>query len=249
MLGHASLNISFLLYLVVYIPQVLHNRRLTNIAQLSLVMHFLLYTSYFFDLLYGMASHFQWQYQTVSVVGLSLIILQHFQLTHYFRVTKRFFLMATNLIILTLTLLGLYYFFVSCQRTLNPQTILVIGSIARFCSLTYCLPQLLKNRFLKSAHAISIRFIYLNLTLAILDTISSWCLDWGWPNKLASPLTVFIMVMMKMQIKAYSSRKQSEYHVKPDQDEFHHRHHVSQTMTQTLPLQEHKLPAQEMLQP
>ena len=114
-------------------------------------------------------------------------------------------LVSTNLIILTGTFIGLYYFFIPCEATLNAQTIGLIGSIARLCSLTYCLPQVVKNRMLKSTHAISIRFIVLNLMLAILDTASAWCLNWGWPNKLASPLTVLIMSAMLVQVRHYSA--------------------------------------------
>jgi uncharacterized protein with PQ loop repeat len=208
LIGNTTLNISFFLYLVVYIPQVLHNRHSSNIAQLSLVMHLLLYTSYCFDLIYGVASHFQWQYKTVSVVGLSLIMLQHLQLTNYFLIKKMPLLVATNVIVLTSTFVGIYYFFIPYEATLNTQTIAIIGSIARLCSLTYCLPQVVKNRMLKSTHAISIRFIVLNLMLAMLDTSSAWCLNWGWPNKLASPLTVLIMSAMLVQVRQYSYRTQ-----------------------------------------
>ena len=203
LLGNTSLNISFLLYLILYIPQVLHNRQSTNIEQLSLVMHFLLLTSYCFDLMYGVASDFQWQYKTVSVVGLSLVMLQHLQLTHYFFSKKSFFLVTTNMVIIPVILLVIYYFLVPCQGTIDAQAILIIGSISRLCSLFYCLPQLRKNKILKSTQAISIRFLYLNLTLAILDTISSWCLNWGWPNKLASPVTILIMTTMLIQIRQY----------------------------------------------
>lgn len=205
LIGNTSLNISFVLYLVLYIPQVLHNRQSTNIAHLSFFMHFLLLACYFFDLMYGIASDFQWQYKTVSVVGLSLILVQHLQLTHYFITKKNFLLMTTNIIILTTIGLGLYYFFILSKGNIDAQTILIIGSLSRICSFCYSLPQLIKNKKLKSTQAISIRFIYLNLTLATLDTISAWCLNWGWPNKLASPVTMLLMVIMLTQVKQYAA--------------------------------------------
>ena len=203
-IGNISLNISFFLYLILYLPQIIHNRQSTHIAHLSLSTHFLLYLSYCFDLFYGVANHLPWQYKTVSFVGLSLVIVQHLQLTQFLFRKKAFFSIYFNLFCFGLTILGNYYFFVRCHGELTEQITLIVGSIARFCGLIYCLPQVLKNKRSQSATAISTPFVYLNLCLALLDMISAWCLDWGWPNKLASPLTIIIMLTILFQIKHYA---------------------------------------------
>lgn len=206
-IGSVSLNISFVIYLIVYIPQIIHNQKVTNLVQLSLWLHLLLYVSYAFDLLYGFSSHLPWQYKTVSVVGLSLVSIQHAQLTRLFINKPLLFQSIGFVCVFIMMAIVIFCFFICYHGTVNPQTTLVFGSIARFCGFIYCLPQLIKNAYLKTSAAISTPFIYLNLSLALLDTISAWCLDWGWPNKLAAPASIFLMMVMLWQIKHYGSKR------------------------------------------
>lgn len=205
-IGSLSLNISFVLYLILYLPQIIHNRRSANIAQLSLNLHLLLYSSYFFDLCYGFAKHLSWQYKTVSVIGLMLVGLQHVQLIRFFILSQRQFLAKLSLVFLVFNFMAIYYFFKVMQGVLPDQMILIFGTIARVSGLMYCLPQIIKNKTTQSAKALSTQFLRLNLTLAVLDTISAWCLDWGWPNKLAAPMSVLLMIIMLAQIKKYNYR-------------------------------------------
>ena len=209
LIGSISLNISFILYLILYIPQIVHNRKSTNIAQLSLSLHLFLYSSYFFDLCYGFSSHLPWQYKTVSIIGLLLVGIQHIQLMRFFIINRYTLLARLSGIFLVLNFIAIYYFFEIKNGVLAPQTTLLFGTIARVSGLIYCLPQILKNKVSKSANALSLHFLYLNLTLALLDTISSWCLDWGWPNKLAAPVNIVIMLIMINQIKKYNRAPQS----------------------------------------
>jgi len=202
-IGNISLNISFILYLIVYIPQIIHNRISQNIAQLSLWLHTLLYLSYSFDLVYGFSSQLPWQYKVVSIVGLSLVMLQHLQFLNFFIHQRALSLAKLNIGFLIFNLVLLYYFFGIAHGKVGVQTTAIFGTIARLCGLIYCLPQIIKNKYSQSGNAISVHFLYLNLTLAILDTISSWCLDWGWPNKLASPLNGIMMIIILWQAKKY----------------------------------------------
>ena len=203
-IGTISLNISFVLYLLVYIPQIIHNQKVTNLAQLSLSLHFLLFLSYSFDLFYGFSSHLPWQYKTVSTVGLSLVMVQHVQLIKFFSDRQFLFLKKICISILLLNFIGIYYFFIVKQSVLNTNNTLLVGIVARICGLIYCFPQIIKNKISKSANAISLKFIYLNLVVALLDTLSSWSLDWGWPNKLAAPMNIVIMLTMLCQAKKYA---------------------------------------------
>ena len=208
-LGHISLNIAFILYLIVYIPQIIHNQKVTNIAQLSLGLHFLLFSSYFFDLFYGFSSHLPWQDKTVSIVGLLLVTVQHLQLIKFF-ICKRLVLFAkVSCALLLLSIVGTYYFFIMKDDMLDENTTLIMGTFARICGLIYCIPQIVKNKQSKSSDAINIQFIYLNLVLALLDTTSSWCLNWGWPNKLAAPMNVTMMLMLLLQFKWYEDKAQT----------------------------------------
>ncbi|MDP3561213.1 MAG: PQ-loop repeat-containing protein [Legionellaceae bacterium] len=202
-IGSTTMNISFALYFIVYIPQILHNQKPQNIAQLSLWLHFLLYISCFFDLLYGVTNRLPWQYQIVSTVTLTLVSIQHLQLINYFMHQQRALLVSILTAVLIFNLALLYCFFKLAHGVLDTKIVFVIGVIARLFGIVYCLPQLMKNNVLKAANGMSTYFIYLNLSLALLDTISSWCLDWGWPNKIAAPINIVIMLSILWQTKKY----------------------------------------------
>jgi uncharacterized protein with PQ loop repeat len=205
MIGTISLNISFVFYLLVYLPQILHNRKSNHISSLSMGMHFILYSSYCLDLLYGFSCDLQWQYKTVSVVSLTLLVIQHIQITCHYHTQKKWLLFNFNLIFIFTAGVSIVYFFTVYQASVSELTSQIIGYLSRAGFLIYTLPQIMKNRALKSANAISIKFIYLSLTLSMLDMTSAWCLDWGWPNKLGSPLTMSLMLIMLLQIKKYNS--------------------------------------------
>ena len=80
MLGQISLNLSFLMYMFLYLPQLIHNQKQTNLAELSKWMHLTLYLGYSLDLVYGFGNNLPWQYRTVSAIGWVLLTIQHFQL-------------------------------------------------------------------------------------------------------------------------------------------------------------------------
>lgn len=207
LIGTICLNIAFVLYLLVYLPQIIHNRHSKYIANLSLNMHFILYIGYILDLFYGFSSHLQWQYRAVSMVGLTLLTVQHLQITHYFWTNRNQVIVNVNLLFLFSSGMSIFYFFVVEDSVCSEQTTLLIGYMSRICFLLYTLPQIIKNKTLKSANAISIQFIYLNLTLAVLDLIAAWCLNWGWPNKLGSPIMVCLMLIMLLQMKKYAPKQ------------------------------------------
>lgn len=213
-LGVMTLNCSFILYLCVYIPQVIHNRTSNNLVNLSANMHAILYLGYLLDLFYGFSQHLQWQYKTVSIVGLTLLIMQHLQITRYSWQRKNRLNTIFAMLALLATTTVLLYFFIIKQAMFSNETTVIIGYLARACFLLYTLPQILKNHALKVANAFSIRFIYLNLLVSILDMISAWCLNWGWPNKLAAPFTVTLMLLLLTQIKKFSpeARNDSQPH-------------------------------------
>jgi hypothetical protein len=203
-IGNISLNISLVLYFIVYIPQIVHNRQSKHIEQLSVYLHFILYLCYIFDLIYGFVDHLPWQYRAVSCVGLLLVTVQHLQLIHFFMHKQLVLLKRLCIIFLVIILIAICSFFMIPHHALNYQSILALGIAARGLGIVYCLPQIIKNKRLKSANAISTYFIFLNLSLAILDTLSAWCLGWGWPNKIAAPINIMMMLTMLFQIKKYS---------------------------------------------
>lgn len=182
-----------MLYLGVYVPQIRHNRHTSQIQHLSLGMHFCLYFAYMLDLIYGFANNLPWQYQTVSIFGLSLLVLQHCQLLQRISHTKThlFFLASTLMLIM-----GILKY--ACLST---PTLTFIGYSSRALFLFCLIPQGVKNHRQHTALAISSHYLYLSLILSLCDLISAWCLDWGWPNKLAPPLTMSVTLFLLRQIK------------------------------------------------
>lgn len=207
-LGNISLNLCSFLYLILLIPQVIHNRKAENIAGLSLWLHFLLYISYSTDMVYGIADDMPLQYRIVSLVGLLLVMAQHIQLVK-FHIQKRYFILIKLGITFIILHAFLYYYFFSklASNSVSNDTVLFLGVVARICEIIYCVPQIFKNRITKSAGAVSKHFIYLNLLLAILDTISAWCLNWDWPNKLVAPLGIMVMSIILLQYQKYSAKQ------------------------------------------
>lgn len=199
-IGEISLNCSFILYLLMFVPQIYHNYKSPHIASYSLGMHYILYSSLWLDLVYGFSSGFQWQYKTVSVIGVLLLTIQHLQLTASFLTKKEWPWLIINLVYLVMFTYATFYFFNTIHH-LTERPTAVIGYTSRLGFLLYSLPQIIKNRRTISAQAISITFVHLSLLLACLDTISAWCLDWGWPNKLASPLTIILLLILLMQCR------------------------------------------------
>jgi len=203
LIGKLSLNSSFILYLIIYLPQIVHNRHEKHLANLSIHMHWMLYVGYFLDLFYGFSYQLQWQYKTVSIVSLGLLTIQHIQIVRGFWKNKQMNQVCLNLSLFLLMFIAVIYFFNRLDAHLSPNTTLIIGNVSRIIFLIYCLPQIVKNRATNSSNAINVHFIYLSLTLSVLDFISAWCLDWGWPNKLAAPISVVLMlILLKQRLQA-----------------------------------------------
>ena len=205
-LGNVSLNLSSFLYLILLVPQIIHNRKGKNIAGLSLWLHFLLYTSYSFDLVYGITDGMPLQYILVSIVGLILVITQHIQLLKFHIKERCYLLIKLGLLFMFAHLFFSYYLFSKfIHGVLSANTILMLGVIARGCEIIYCVPQIFKNRTVKSAKAVSSHFICLNILLAILDSTAAWCLNWELPNKFVGPVNIIIMLIIMYQHMKYAT--------------------------------------------
>ncbi len=198
-LGMVSLNIAFILYLFVFIPQIWHNRHLGYLQNLSPMMHLVLYIGVLFDLFYGFANDFQWQYKTVSIVSLIVLSVQHAQLSRFFYQRTQWRKLYLNVFITLMMLSSMYYFFVQEHHTLSVLSALMVGYASRACYQLYTIPQIIKNIKLQDAHAVSRHFLLVNTILLLLDTISGWCLDWGWPAKLSPPISLVMMSILIYQ--------------------------------------------------
>lgn len=205
-LGNITLNFSFVLYLIVYLPQIRHNKNTQHLAELSTSLHAILMASFVLDLAYGVFKPLPWQYQAVSLIFLGLLTIQHIQLMrlaqkHYQHLLfNRLKLLGLGLIFV---LVGIFYTNVDFY---SDNAIFWIGWASRIGFLSYTLPQVIQNYRLNSAQALSTTYLRLSFLLSLLDLTSAWCLDWGWPNKLGAPFTISLTLILLWQKKRYTPK-------------------------------------------
>lgn len=200
-----------MLYLLFLLPQLVHNLRSNNLEKLSFGMHTVLFCAYCADLIYGFGKNLPWQYKTVTIVGLLCLVIQHWQITSlkitnqsssHSKTSKTFFLVVSFLLF---TFLGgaVYLIF---HNTLSPLWVDLLGWISQLGWLTYAIPQIYKNFRLSSHQALSQWFVILLVLMTFCDSISAWCLDWGWPNKIGSPLSLLIKLLLLYQFMLFKSQ-------------------------------------------
>lgn len=205
-IGSISLNLSFYLYLILYIPQIVHNQKSAHLAELSFLLHLILFSSILLDLFYGFGVNLPWQYKTVSVVSFLVLTIQHYQFMQFFKQVKSRWHYRFGQFFIQACLLGLilfFGFFLTKKSLISLQLSNFLGTMARISGLIYCYPQITKNKKAQSARGVNVRFMYLNLGLSFLDTVSAWTLDWGWPNKLGAPLNFLMMLILLGQQRKY----------------------------------------------
>ncbi|MCR9192915.1 MAG: PQ-loop domain-containing transporter [Gammaproteobacteria bacterium] len=206
-IGQITLNLSLLIYTVLYLPQVVHNQKQTNLDGLSKWMHVLLYFSYSLDLVYGFAADLPWQYRLVSGTGWLLLTIQHIQLTYHFKLKKKQTAEQGYYSLLIIVFVALIY----CigQESLSLTIINLMGYTAQTGFVIAIIPQIIKSKQLKSAQAINITYILFNLVLSFLDLVSAWKLEWGWPNKAGSAAIFVLMSILLIQHRQYYADKYS----------------------------------------
>ncbi len=196
-IGNITLNISFALYLVFYLPQLIHNQKTEHIAYLSLNMHAALYLGYVIDLLYGFSNNLPWQYLMVSSVGCVFLTIQHLQITRYFYREKKH--------VFTLGMLGSIVL-MACfiiDTIIRKHVVILhidlaqLGWVSQLLFAICFLPQCIKNIQTRTQQALSGYFLALNIVTTCLDLSSAWCLNWGWPNKIGP---VFILIFLILLI-------------------------------------------------
>ncbi len=200
-LGQISLNISFLIYVLLYLPQVLHNLRRHSVDGLSFLMHIFLVIAYIADVMYGFGRHMQWQYQMVSVVGLLCLVVQHVQFGCYQQISA-FYLTVTAFLMVSLSFA--LYAIILAQFPVSVY--IAAGNVAWLTGVIYTMPQIWKNYRFGSAMGVSVGFIALDILSSSCDVVSSWCLNWDYPSKLGSPLEVMFGVFLLWQFLRYKNR-------------------------------------------
>lgn len=201
--GNISLNLSFMLYLIVYFPQIVHNQKTEHIAYLSLNMHAALYLGYIIDLLYGFYIALPWQYLMVSSVGCVFLTLQHLQITHYFYRQRQHFFTLGMLGAIILMVCFIIDTLINKHVAILNIDLVQLGWVSQFLFAICFLPQWIKNIQTRTRLALSGYFLALNIITTCLDLCSAWCLNWGWPNKIGP---VFILIFLLLLIPLPSEK-------------------------------------------
>lgn len=194
LIGHVTLNISVLIYVVLYLPQVLRNLKRKSTDGVSYLMHLILMVGYLSDLLYGIGRHMQWQYILVSVTGLICLSLQHIQFGRYGGLTKSF-LFGTVIVVSCLL-----FVVVALSYALPARVYIQAGVIAWITGIVYTLPQIWKNYRFSAAWGVSIVFVYLDILCSSCDTASAWTLGWDYPSKIGSPIELVLGCCLLAQV-------------------------------------------------
>jgi uncharacterized protein with PQ loop repeat len=190
-IGHLFLNVAFVLYLILYIPQLIHNARNQTFAHMSFLMHAMMLQAYSCDLLYALTRHMPWQYLTVSCMGLICLCIQHAQWVSYCRRHHQprwsSYLILGGLIVI--------------WPLLIPASPKVFAWVSRAMFLFHFLPQIFKyHRHPNERDAIDMRYLLLSMGLSACDVGAAWCLSWDLPNLWGTFLSLLFKVYLFGQI-------------------------------------------------
>jgi hypothetical protein len=195
-IGTISLNLSMVLYMIFYFPQLLHNKRAHQLNDLSLGLHALLFISTAADLYYGFGRIDQWQYRLVSVILFLCLLIQHVQLVvvyrHCWEKLRSLLILSAAVVII---LLGLIYALYALPS--HHALYVAMGWVERVGYCLYALPQLMKGR--QAAGSVSMMFVSMGIVTALLDTTSAWIFDWGSPSLYGGILVAFLQSVLLWQ--------------------------------------------------
>lgn len=197
-IGETSLNISFFLYLFLYVPQSIRNLRYKRLNDMSLGFHALIFIAATADLYYGFGRIQQWQYRFVSILMFTLLLAQHIQLFYYLKYFNNG--LQKMLSITAVIILMLLFLIPTLAYPAHWMFLFVtMGWVERLCYWGYSIPQYFKNKAIHRADAISPTFLILAIFTAICDAISAWCFNWGPSSKYGAPIAIFLHLLLLYQ--------------------------------------------------
>ncbi len=201
-LGTITLNISFCIYLIWFIPQITLNFKRKSTDGLSLLMHSILCLGYLCDLLYGFGQNMQWQYRMVTLIGLASLAIQHYQFARYglkHIIEKRYYFAFSGLYCVFIC----YALFTLIFKNINKELYTIAGLLAHLCWFTYAMPQIIRNQTRKSAIGLSPVFVLFAIFLNICDMTSAWSLGWPYPSKIGPAFSLLLNMTLLLQIYGY----------------------------------------------
>ncbi len=199
MLGAFALNLAFILYLIHYFPQLIHNTQNAKLQQVSLHFHGLLGISYLTDLCYGIGMQLPWQYRTVSLIGTICLGIQHCQLMKLHRQAWIFQGYTLLLAVILITF---------CINTFNDSSthfFLLMGYVSQITSLIFLLPVIVRNFSQKKAQSLSISYLGLNWLCYGCTLTAAYCLHWPLPSKLGTLFGLLCLSTLMIQTIRYNA--------------------------------------------
>lgn len=198
-LGHFFLNFAFGLYLILYIPQLIHNKQTKTFVQMSFLMHAMLLQAYSCDLIYALHKPMPWQYLCVSAVGLICLMIQHVQWLYFCRKQQK------AKFIPYLIIGGILITWPMLSTNLQ-----LVAWCARVLFLLHFLPQIIKYQLQPMERdAIDLKYLMLSLSLSACDLGAAWCLSWDLPNLWGTFGSLILKLILLSQIgfkKNYRSK-------------------------------------------
>lgn len=198
-IGQITLNTSLLIYLIYFLPQIIHNQWHRKTAQISVWTHWGMLCANSFDLIYGYGYQLPWQYLTVTWISLTFIMLQQWQI--YLQSQYKGFyqhMLAHGVLIVAI---------VMAMTPYASSLLWILGFISVGLYSLYWLPQIIKNAHTRKAEGFSVWFIVLNFTALGCDLCSALIFGWPLPS-LISPIVIMVLLsVLMLQYHYYSLHK------------------------------------------
>ncbi|MBK2109212.1 PQ-loop repeat-containing protein [Francisella tularensis] len=197
--GYITLNISLIIYFIIFLPQTIHNQFKHKTFEISLWTHSLMIIANSLDLIYAIGFNMQWQYILVDIILLSFLTIQQLQILNDRR--EKYIFIHTISIFLYLFLVIVVIYFTS----LSNQILLWFGSISGVIYNLYWLPQIYKNYRQKQAEGFSIFYLGLSLISIICDINSAIFLGWPLVSVIVSSCLSILVLTQIIQYFYYKS--------------------------------------------
>ncbi|ABK89812.1 PQ-loop repeat-containing protein [Francisella tularensis subsp. novicida] len=197
--GYITLNISLIIYFIIFLPQTIHNQFKHKTFEISLWTHSLMIIANSLDLIYAIGFNMQWQYILVDIILLSFLTIQQLQILNDRR--EKYIFIHTISIFLYLFLVIVVIYFTS----LSNQILLWFGSISGVIYNLYWLPQIYKNYRQKQAEGFSIFYLGLSLFSIVCDINSAIFLGWPLVSVIVSSCLSILVLTQIIQYFYYKS--------------------------------------------
>lgn len=201
-ISYISINVSFIIYCIYFLPQIIHNQLKCQLSHISNGTHILMVCANILDLIYGFGFKLQWQYRVVTILALAYLVFQQWQIyRNRSKKSSKF-----HLVILLIITAGIILVKLDILRSDQLEK---IGFISMFCYSIYWIPQIIKNIQERKATAFSVIFLLLNVLALVCDEISALIFNWPLPSVISPLLMLSLLLIMVGQYYYYKRLRMS----------------------------------------